>query len=767
MRIGLFALLSLLAGLVVSRLEVRTAITEFLPRDQHSALLEVARELADAPQSRVLVLTVEAPAPKHVEAARALAERLRASGSFAWVRGGLSDTDQSAFYDLFFPARFGLLELPPGDGPVPDAYLDARVASLRDRLAGPLGAVERRLAPRDPLGGFAALLERQARARGTVRLEGDQLVTDDGRYAVLFAETRASAFDTQAQRAVAAAVEAGSARAAEVAPGAKVEWSGLARYALDGERSVRGDIERISTLSVLGIFVLYLLVFRSLREPLLVLLPIAFGCLLATALCQLAFGFVHGLALAFGSAIIGVAEDYSTHYLTHRLLTPASEDNHALMRRLWPGMLLGAITTVAGIATLFGSGFPGLSQMALFGTVGVLGALLCTREVLPSLSRRAPGRAPVGLDGLGARFVRSLSGSRGRLVLYAAPSLLLMGVGLPRVRFVDEVSALRTPAPLLDALGVRMQARLGRGAPGRVVVATGADDAEALRRAEAARVKLEAAREAGVIDAYRSVTELLPSEATQRARIARLTADPTLATRLDAALTRNGFVPTAFAPFVEELAAGPAPLRAEAVRASKLADLIAPFRAELAHGVAYLTPVEGERGDVAKVVAGLEGVHYLDQPALFSAAYGRFRARTIWLSAAGLVLVLGILLARYRSAQVALVGMLPAVLGAGAALGLEALRAVPITMLHVVGVMMVLSMGVDYGIYALESRHSDDDRATTFGGMLLAALTTVLSFGLLGMSDNPALAAIGATVGFGMVFTVIASPLVLALARNK
>ena len=768
-RVLFFALVAAACtAFVVLRLQVRTAITDFLPRDVESGLLEVARELADAPQSRVIVFTVTAPEPaRHVEAARAIAGRLRASKHFAWVRTGLSERDQTAFYELFFPARLGLLELPEGDGPVPDAFLDVRIAALRERLEGPLGAVERRLAPRDPLGSFTALLERQARARGRLRVDGDQLVTEDGRHSVLFAATHASPFDTDAQRAVASVIAQAETQVRDVDGGVTLEWSGLHRYALEGERSVRGDIERIASLSLLGIFLLYFVVFRSPREPLLVLLPIAFGCLVATALCQLVFGFVHGLALAFGSAILGVAEDYSTHYLTHRLVTPADEDNHALMRRLWPGMLLGGITTIAGIAMLLGSGFPGLQQMALFGAAGVLGALLCTQQVLPPLSRRKPGRVPAAMGVFGRRLISALT-SRPTLALwFVAPALALMAVGLPRLGFVDRVSALRTPAPALDALGKRVQARLGRGAPGRVVVAIGSDDEQALGRAEAVRARLGKAREEGVIDDFRSATELLPAASVQRARVQRLAGDPSLRARLDAALTRHGFVPAAFAPFAAELAAPAAPLTASALLQSPLADLIAPFRAQLAQGVAYLTPIEGERGDVAAAVAGLPGVHYLDQEALFSSAYGRFRSRTLLMLGIGLGLVLLTLLARYRSLKVALLGMLPAVLGAGAALGMESLRGVPATMMHVIGVLLVLSMGVDYGIYALESRHSEADRATTLGGVLLAALTTVLSFGLLGISENPALAAIGATVGFGMVFTVLASPVVLALTRTE
>lgn len=764
MRAAVFAFVTALCiAYVATRLEVRTAITDFLPHDERTGALQLARELSHAPQAHAVVLTLGASGEAtHVRAARELAARLRASGAFEWVRGGLSEADQAGFYQLFFPARIGLLELPEGEGPVPDAWLDERVLALRERLAGPLGMLERRLAPEDPLGAFASLLERQARARGRLRLSGDQLVSEDGRFSVLFAATKASPFEAAHQAEVERVIARAFAALRAAEPSLSLEWTGVNRYARAGERSVRGDIERISSLSLVGIFLLYLVVFRSLREPLLVLLPIAFGCLLATAVCQLAFGFVHGLALAFGASIIGVAEDYSTHYFAHRLAAPESEDNEHLMRRLWPGMLMGGITTIAGIAMLFGSGFPGLSQMAAFGALGVLGALLATRYLLPSVSRRRPRATRSRFSRRAERLVLRLSERPGYALWFVGPALLAMAIGLPRLSFLDSVAALRTPEPALEAESRRVQARLGRSARAQLIVALGDHDEQALERAEAAQRRLERAHH--VVRSFRSVAELLPSTATQRSRWARLAGDPSFVPRLRAALSRHGFVPEAFAPFEVALAQDPAPLSPQALLASPLADLIAPFRAPLDHGVAYLTPVEAER-DLTPELAGLSGVAFLDQEALFSAAYARFRSRALAMVLLGLALVLATLFARYRSARIAALGMVPALLGAGAALGVAALSGAPASLMHVIGVLLVLSMGVDYGIYVLESRASVEEGATTLGGVLLAALTTVLSFGLLGLSANPALAAIGGTVGYGMVFTVLASPAVLAFTR--
>jgi predicted exporter len=745
-----FALFAALCGLfVATHLELRTPITEFLPVGERRAAIELARELANTPQARTVAFTL-----KDGDAGQ-FAEALRQSGSFAWVRGGVSEDEERAFYELAFPARLGLLQ-GQGQGPLSDAELDARVASLRERLGGPWGMLERRFAAEDPLGSFSALLAAQLKTRAQLTMVDRQLVTSDGQWQVVFAATKESAFDTAAQQRVEQVI------LAAVPKGATLEWSGLSRYALLGERSVRGDIERISSLSVIGIFVLYLLVFRSLREPVLVLLPIGFGCLVATATCQLVFGYVHGLALAFGSAIIGVAEDFSTHYFAHRLVAPDSESNDALMERLWPGMWLGALTTVAGISTLFASGFRGLEQMAMFGALGVIAALICTRYALPPLSRRGVAARERPMVGAGVRLLDRMAARPVRALWCVGPALVFMLAGAPKLRFEDSLKALRTTSPALDAENARVQRRLGLPAKGQVVVVLGEDDEQALQRSEQVLQRLD-----GKLS-LRSVSTLLPSLATQRARRARLTDDATFWPRLEAALKKHDFVPSAFAPFADALKQPAVELTPAQLAESPLASsLLSPFRASLAGQVAYLTSVESER-DLSGELAGIPDAHYIDQEALYSAAYRDFRTRTLWLLAVGLVLVLGILLARYRSPRTAGLGMLPALLGAGAALGVEALRGVPANLLHVIGVLLVLSMGVDYGIYALESQqHGADDGVTTLGSVLLAALTTVLSFGLLGLSDNPALAAVGSTVGFGLVFTVLASPVVLAFTRAR
>jgi predicted exporter len=769
-RLLAFGLISLvLASFVALRLEMRTSITDFLPHDAHAEKLKLARELAESTQSRAVIFALGGgDEPSRIAAARMLAQELTASGDFTWVRSGLAQSDQQLFYALYFPARVGFLRLPAGEGPVSDAWISEHVRALKARLGSPLGMLERRMAPDDPLGAFSGLLSSFGKERGALTLRDGQLVSEDGKYAILFAETKAPAFDAGAQGKVAAHIEAAFARAKARAPGLTLEWSGLNRFALAGEASVKGDIERISTFSLFGIFLLYLWVFRSFREPLVVLLPISFGSLLAVAVCQAMFGFVHGLSLAFGSSIIGVAEDFSTHFFAHRRATPREETSEALMRRLWPGMWLGALTTIAGIAALMASGFPGLVQMAVFGSVGVFGALISTRFLVPVLSRPGPLPPTKRLAPWGMEFVKSLRTDRRRALWLILPPLVIALWGAPYLRLEGGMQALRTPTPQLDRENEHIQELLGRHSAGRVLVARGKDDEQALQAAERGVELLGAARARGLVSEYRSASELIPSQHHQLQVRRRLTGDPTFVPRLRAALAAEGFDASAFAPFETELArTDPILVTPEQVIHSPLRDLVRPFRVELAQGVAYLLPVStAHSAELATLFEGKPDLLYIDQEALFGEAYGRFRERALWLLAIGLVFVVGTLWFRYRNGRVAALGMLPALLGAGAALGSEGLMGMHITLMHVIAILLVLSMGVDYGIYVLESRESLEEGVTTLGSILLAALTTVLSFGLLGLSDNPALAGIGLTVSLGLLFTVLASPAVLALLRD-
>jgi predicted exporter len=90
-----------------------------------------------------------------------------------------------------------------------------------------------------------------------------------------------------------------------------------------------------------------------------------------------------------------------------------------------------------------------------------------------------------------------------------------------------------------------------------------------------------------------------------------------------------------------------------------------------------------------------------------------------------------------------------------------------IGLLHVVALLLVLSMGVDYGVFLAETRDDPEGFAATVLSVLIACLSTVLAFGLLAMSASPALRAIGLTVGLGVLLSLVLAPAALLIGGRR
>jgi predicted exporter len=347
-----------------------------------------------------------------------------------------------------------------------------------------------------------------------------------------------------------------------------------------------------------------------------------------------------------------------------------------------------------------------------------------------------------------------------------AVGLVLVAIGLPRVRWVDDVSALDAVDPALADEDRRVRGRIADPDAGRFVIAVGANEEEALARNDATALRLEEARQEGLLDGFRSLHALLRSAALQASSRAAVTSDRGLPARLAAAFEAEGFVAATFQPFTDALVEpAPAPLTFDALLRSPIADAVRPFRVDVGGRVGIVTPVTGVRDGalLAARLAELGEVYYLDQRALLEEAYGRFRVRTYEMIGAGLVVVFLIVHARYRRLRLSLAAFLPSVLAAAATVSLLALAGVSLNLLHLIGVLLMLSMGVDYGVFVVESRDHPEELGATLLSLVVAMLTTVLSFGLLAMSHNPALRALGLTSGVGVLLSMLFAPTALVL----
>lgn len=768
MRVLTGVVLGALVAVGALRLEVTSSMAHFLPSGGDSELAALSLEVANSALARRLVLCIGGSEARNRVAA-ALARGLSGHPEVAWVETGLDEDARRALYELYFPRRFYFAADEPAIGIprlVTPAALAARAEALKRELVGPSGPLVSRSAPEDPLGLFDAQLARMRGGDEALGVEDGVFTTRDGRYAIVLLATTGSPFDASQQGPLLDEIHAEFDRLAAAEGGGLVlEIGGVHPIAVASERSIRADVNRISIVSVLGVCGLFLLVFRSLRQLLLALLAPLFGFAAAVAAATFAAPAIHSVTLGFGLALIGVSIDYPIHVLNHHALAADARDAIARIR---PSLLLSAFTTALSFTVLALSDFPGLADMGVFAAVGVTGALLATLFALPAFLPEE--QRPSGFQRAASRRLAAAAEqlvARPRLAAAVPAALLLVALaGVPRVAWQDDPGALSNADPALVAEDRAVRQRIQDAGGEHLVIAEADDPQAALALNDRVAVRLRRARADGDLEGLRSAHAFLWSEALQRENLAALRALPSLSQRIDGAFAEAGFRPGAFAGFAAALAAPEAPpLRPADLAGSPLERALDAALVPLGERWAALTTLRGVRSadGVRAALADLPGVHYVDQQQVLREAYAGYRHTTLELVALGAGAVLLVLLARYRRPVTALLAFVPSALVALATLGLLALLGVGINVVVAISLVIVMGMGVDYGVFAVDAGRAPERVGATLLSLVVSCVTTIFVFGVLALSGEPALRAIGLTTGIGVSLALLSAPAVMVL----
>jgi predicted exporter len=123
----------------------------------------------------------------------------------------------------------------------------------------------------------------------------------------------------------------------------------------------------------------------------------------------------------------------------------------------------------------------------------------------------------------------------------------------------------------------------------------------------------------------------------------------------------------------------------------------------------------------------------------------------------GALAVVVLLAAWLRSGRRLLAVCLPLVVAVVLTLGGMAALHVPLGILHLVGLLLIVAVGSNYALFFDQLRETGRADEDTLASLMLANLTTVVSFGLIAISDIPALSSIGRVVAPGALLALLLS----------
>jgi predicted exporter len=718
--------------LLSTRLQLSFDLSAFFPRHTtlaHEVLIEQVR---NGPASRLLVIGIGADTPEAaVAAGRALQRALIDDPAFAAVLNGEFD-EQSA--DVPFPVSdYYLLmdDLDFGAG----ALRAALQERLRDLAFGG-GAELLELISRDPYLATIDVLESLSPAE----LSGEPWIAANGK-AVLLAETKAAAIDIDAQARAVSAIRAGF----DALPGSEtlsLDVTGVGAFSVELQDTIREEATLRSVLASAALLLVLLIVFRNLRMLFVSALPLLTGFLAGLATVALLFDTVHGITLAFGFTLLGVAIDYPLHLYSHA----RHDAGQSAIRRIWPTMRLGAASTVVAYLALVFSNSTGLAQLGIFTAVGVIVASLATRTWLPWLyANNAPaatGPAPAAAPRIAftPAFALLLGGAAAAWALFDAGPWddNLSSLSPVATERLQADQALRSAAVTAD---MRYQLTLH------------AESLEQLLRdSEALDAVLRDAAASGLLDGWQSVTQVLPSARSQQMRRASIPERAVLAADVAAATAGTPFRADAFDAFLDAAeAARTAPvLVADDIAGSALGSWLDAHLLQLDDRWVALTSLVGPQpaalADLladAGVDAGL--VDFQEASMSLVRDYRATAMRTILVAA---LLIIAILWwVRGDPAQTAWVALTVA---ASLTVTVAIIGFVhgALTVIHLVALLLVLGLGLDYALF-LSRPESAAERKATDTGVLACAASTTVAFAILAASSIPVLRFLGLTVAAG------------------
>lgn len=728
-----FVLIAIAALVLAWRLQLSFDLSLFLPRSNDLAQQILLKQMATGPGSRFILIGIKGGDSAGLAmASDRLKDSLAADPAFLQVQNGLPPDEEASIPPVIADHRFVLADMDYSEEALRQA-LESRLQDLA--FAGGPQLIE--LIAEDPFLSVLDILQQLT----PVEYIGDRWFSAEGQ-AVLMAETRSAATDISAQTQ---AIEKIQSAFALLGPAGslQLELTGFGAFGVELQRTIRSEATWRSITATLMIMLVVAVAYRSTRMVLLAAIPLGVGVLCGLTVVALAFNEVHGITLAFGFTLLGIAIDYPLHLFSHARLAPPA----TAMERIWPTVRIGALSTLMAYVAIMLAGSKGLAQLGLFTAGGLVAAIAVTRYWLPRLVNQAsprPAESPA---------------ASGRAQLLILPAVVVLLSSLAATGAIssgdlweDSLSSL-SPLPADRLLqDHQLRSALGAADTQYQLVLHDRDLDSLLRRNEQLESQLAEAKSAGALEGWQSVSALLPSRELQRLRQDRIPEQVELERRLDAAAKSLPFHEHAFDPF---LAAAERARMAQALTPADYRDT--PFAAWLdAHlfqvddvwvSLTYLVnPVPAALGK--RVESWEPRPVWADISQASDGILRKFRDDAIRAVSIAAVLMVGLLLLdRHRPRRILWLALTVAA-ALAVTITCVTLMHEKLTVIHLIGLLLVFGLGLDYALF-FSRDESAAERGSTRHALLACSASTVLAFGILGGSSIPLLKNLGVTVAIG------------------
>ncbi|YCH30634.1 MMPL family transporter [Erwinia sp. PK3-005] len=686
--------------------------------------------------------------------AQAWYTQLKDSRMLADVKGQMDAASQQAWGTFFWRHRNGLIDH------VTRARLqnggEAQAQWVLSQLYSAFAGVSGKELQNDPLmlmrGSQLALAQNGQR----LRLMDGWLVAQDeeGNYwYFLHGELANNAFDMQQTRQLVTTLNAMEQQLKAQYPQAQLLSRGTVFYSDYASQQAKRDISTLGVATILGVILLIVATFRSLRPLLLCLLSIAVGALAGTVVTLLIFGELHLMTLVMSMSIIGISADYTLYFLTERMVHGAEATPWQSLAKVRNALLLALLTTVAAYVIMMIAPFPGIRQMAVFAATGLSASCLTVLFWHPWLCRGLPVR-PVPLMTWMLRWLAAWRRKKALSMGLVAVLTLFSLAGIVTLRIDDDISQLQALPPSLLAQEKAITRLTGQSVDQKWFVVYGDTPEQTLRRMEAFTSTLEQARRAGAIVSYRTI----PLNS-----LARQQQDLQLLRKATPAITR-ALQSAGLSTVNPDLSA--MPVSVEAWLGSPASEGWRLLWLTLPNGASgVLIPVDGVKNSVAlgQLADKQPGVAWVDRKQTFDRLFALYRTVLSGLLGVALMIFAGGAIARLGWRK-GLISLVPSLLSLGCGLAVLSFSGHSVNLFSLLALVLVLGIGINYTLFFSNPRGTP---LTSLLAITLAMMTTLLTLGMLVFSATQAIGSFGIVLVSGIFTAWLLAPLAMPNKKRE
>ncbi len=644
--------------------------------------------------------------------------------------------------------------------------VDNRMANTKKLLISPASVIYKKMVANDPIGMSNLVWQKlqTLQTENSYEIYNGYLYSDSGRKLNFFLRPKYKAAETGKNREFINVLNQSIENWMKASPQWEVYYFGGPAVAAGNAAQMQSDTILTLSLTIILLIAVTYYFFRRKRIPILLLIPVVYGAAMGLGLAYLIQGSMSVIALGAGAIILGIAIDFSIHFLAH---ARTSGDLRETVSQLAHPLTIGSFTTIAAFLSLQLADTPLLNDLGLFAAASLTGAALCTLIFLPHLplgtiERKHPPTLFDKFAGLQPEKNKILI----LVILCITPILLYFSFG---VGFDNNLMNLNYLSPQLKKAQEEVSKENAAALSSMFVISNAKEFSEALEKLEAAQYKIDSLTNSGTIRATHNPVTLIPSNNTQIKRIEKWQHYWTderkqhVTQVIHTAALNNGFNKRAFENFTEGLTKPVA-----ALDSGDIAILKRLFPAGFATSdtgnyiIASLQVPEEYRSTVMEQLKTIPEITVTDRQqgavALLRILNDDFNNIALYSS----LIVFFALLIGYGRIELAIMSFLPMAISWIWILGIMALLGLEFNIVNIIISTLIFGLGDDYTIFTTDGliekyKKGTNKLKSVRAAVYLSVVTVIIGLGVLLLAKHPALKSIAFISVVGIICVVFIS----------